>query len=887
MQLRFALDRLLRRARLDHDMEDEMRSHMRERAADLQLTGVPAAEAARQARLEFGGVEDYKEQCRETRRFHFLHGLLEDVRFGWRMLCRAPGVSLLALLCLTVGIGANAAVWSWIEGILLRPFPAVAHQERMMAVSGTYNGTAGAAGEATDVSWPDFRDLQESCTLFDAFIVDKIMGTTLGIGDRAERAVGSIVSSNYFDALGVRPVLGRGFAPAEDTGRNSHPATVISYRLWQDRFHGDPAIVGKIQLLNGVPHTIVGVAPRNFDGTFVGWAIQFWVPVSMQETFDPTGYKLEDRGSRWIEGFVVLKPGVTAQQAQAQISAASGRLAAAYPSTNRGRGVKLFPLWETPFNNAGTLLPTLGIALAVVVFVLLIACANVSNLLLARGVARRHEMTVRLAVGAKPGRLLRQLITESMLLSALAVTAGLLFAYWCRNLLIVLLPARGGRSMNLPGELDWRVLLLSAALCVVATALFGVLPALQASRADLAGSIKAESASVVGGRRRGLARWSLVLVQIALSFVLLVGAALLLHSLHNLQNMNPGFGTRNVLVTWVDLKSAGYSPNRAKDFEDQLIDRLLAVPGVGSAAFAQTAPFGYRTYSSATVAVEGYYTPPDQQPTLEYNQVGSQYFATMGIPLLSGREFTRADDETGPPVAIVNQSMAAQYWRGRDPVGSRFQVNGRWLRVVGVAKNSKYSSLTESPTAFFYVPLRQSTGGQVLNIRTSLPPQAMALTLAREIHGLDENLAPGEVITMGVQVERTMAPQRVALNMLTVFSTLALLLAAIGMYGVMSYTVSQSKRELGLRMALGAGPRDLLRLVMSHGLALTAAGVVLGAVVALASARLLGYLLYRVSPRDPLAFASALAVMMVAALGACLVPAWRAARIDPVRALRS
>ncbi|MGE5205475.1 MAG: ADOP family duplicated permease [Chlamydiota bacterium] len=884
--MRFAavLDRLFRRSRLDQDMEEEMRAHMAERTADLQRRGLPPAEAERRARIEFGGVENYKEQCRETRRFHPLHGFVEDVRFGWRMLCRTPGVSLLALLCLTVGIGANAAVWSWIEGILLRPFPAVVHQERMMAVSGTYRG---AASEATDVSWPDFRDLRERCTLFDAFIVDKIMSTTLDVGDRAQRAVGSIVSSNYFDALGVRPILGRGFLPEEEVGRNSHPVTVISYRLWQDRFHGDPAIIGKTQQLNGLPHTVVGVAPPGFNGTFVGWAIQFWVPVSMQETFDPTGYKLDDRASRWIEGFVMLKSGVTPQQAQNQISAVAARLEAAYPDSNRGRGIKLFPLWKTPFNNAGTLLPTLGIALAVVVFVLLIACANVSNLLLSRGVARRHEMTVRLAVGAKRGRLLRQLLTEALVLSTLAVTAGLLFGYWCRNLLVLLLPSRGGREMNFPGQLDWRVLSLSAVLCLVATGLFGVVPAIQASRVDLAGAIKAESASVVGGRRRGLTRWSLVLVQIALSFALLVGAALLLQSLRNLQNMSPGFSTRDVLVTGIDLKSAGYDQQRTREFEDQLLDRLSAVPGVASASFAEFAPFSYVTYASAPVAIEGFANAPGELPTLDYNQVGPGYVATMGIPLLSGREFTRADNEAGPPVAIINESMAAQYWRGRDLLGSRFQFNGRWLRVIGVAKDSKYSSLNEPPTPFFYVPLRQGTGGTILNIRTSLPPQAMALTLAREVHALDQNLAPGEVLTMGEQVARTMAPQRVALMLLTVFSILALLLAAIGMYGVMSYTVSQSRRELGLRMALGAEPRDLLRLVMSHGLALTAAGVALGAALTLGSSRLLGYLLYRVSPRDPLAFISALTIMTLAALAACLVPAVRAARTDPVRALRS
>ncbi|HSB76095.1 MAG TPA: ABC transporter permease, partial [Terriglobales bacterium] len=470
-RLRFLLDRLLRRHALDREMDEEIRSHLAERAAHLQREGVPPAEAARRARLEFGGVENYKEQCRDSRHFHLLHAFFQDLRFAGRMFRRTPGVFLLALVCLTVGIGANAAVWSWIEGILLRPFPAVAHQERMMALAGTYRGAAGGVGNSIGISWPDFLELRKGCTLFDAFIADRIVGTNLGIGNRAQRATGSVVSANYFDALGVHPILGRGFEPGEEAGRNAHPVTVISYQLWKQRFHSDPAIIGRTQLLNGVRHTIVGVAPPGFFGTFVGWPIQFWVPVAMQETFDPP-YKLEDRRARWIEGFVLLKPGITPQQAQAEISAVAGRLQQAYPLEDRARGVKLFPLWQTPFNAAGLLLPTLGIALAVVVFVLLIACANVSNLLLARGLARRHEMTVRLAVGAKRLRLLRQLLTESLLLASLALAGGLLFAYGCRNLLVSLLPARGSLTMNLPGHIDWRVLALSAALCLLSTALF-------------------------------------------------------------------------------------------------------------------------------------------------------------------------------------------------------------------------------------------------------------------------------------------------------------------------------------------------------------------------------------------------------------------------------
>src|SRR5579862_400907 len=878
---------VFRRRHLEDDLDAELRSHL-EMAVEMNLgKGMTPEDARRKALRNFGGVDQIKESFRDQRGVPMIETFLQDVRFGLRMLRRSPGFSLLAILCLTLGIGSNAAVFSWIEGILLRPFPMVAGQDRMMAITGTDRGVAGAAGEATDMSWPDLIDLQKNCKMFDWFIVDRITGTTLSIGNRAEVATGSVVSSNYFDALGIRPFLGRGFEPEEDYGRNAHPVTVISYQMWKDRFHSDPGIVGKTQMMNGMPHTIVGVAPEGFQGTFVGWAMQFWVPVSMQEKFDSSqpGYKLEDRGAHWIEGFVRLKPEVSAQQAQQEISTIAKRLEADYPATNRGRGVKLFRLWETPFNNAGTLLPTLGIAVAVVVFVLLIVCANVSNLLLVRALGRQHEMAVRLAVGAGRGRLVRQLVTEGLILATLATAGGLLVAHWCRNLLVLLL----NRSplMILPGEIDWRVVALTAGSCLVATLLFAIVPAMLASKIDLVSALKAEAAGSVGGVRKANVRSSLVLVQVALSFVLVVATGLLLESMLRMRDTNPGFSTEGVLVTGIDFNGAGYDTQRTRNFEDQLIDRLQAVPGVVSAVFARKIPFTYRAYSSAPIAVDGYIPAPDELPTVDYNEVGPAYFATMGIPLVSGREFTSDDNETALPVAIVNKTMAARYWRGQNPIGSRLQVNGRWLHVVGIAETAKYRSLREAPLPFFYVPMRQSAMGMGLTIRTSLDHETMSKALVREVHALDANLALGELIPMQEEINLSTGTQRAAVLMLAAFGSVAVFLAAIGLYGVMSYVVSQRTREVGLRMALGATPSDLLRLVMSHGLALTAGGVILGTAVALSSTRLLGYLLYRLSPRDPLAFGAAFVVMIVVGLAASFLPAWRAVRTDPVSALRS
>jgi macrolide transport system ATP-binding/permease protein len=874
---------LFRRTQVDQELQQELRDHLEQQIKVNLARGMSSEEARYSALRALGGVTQIEEQCRDTRGINTIENFLQDLRYGLRQLRRSPGFSVLAILCLTLGIGANAAVFSWIEGILFRPYPAVTHQEQLLALAGTARGESGH----TAISWPDFADLQRNCTLFDAFFVSKIMGTTLSIGDRAEVTTGSIVSANYFDAIGVHPILGRGFDPGEDSGRNAHPVTVISYQLWQGRFKGDPQIVGKTQRLNGVLHTIVGVMPQGFYGTFVGWAMQFWVPASMEENFEGGGYKLEDRGARWIEAYVRLKPGVTQAQAQQEISAVAKRLEADYPDTNRGRGIKLWPLWQTPFNNAGTLLPTLEIMLAVVVFVLLIACANVGNLLLVRSFARRHEMTVRLAIGAGRGRLVKQLLTEGLILSAFGAAGGLLVAYWCRHALVLLFPARGGVAMHLPGEIDWRVLALSAGVCLIATLLLGLVPAMQTGKIDLASALKAESAGVVGGRGRAWVRSGLVVMQVSLSFVLLVGAGLLLQSLRRIRTTSPGFSTHGVLETVVPLVSAGYDAPRAQSFQDELLERVKALPGVESAAFARMTPLSYGSFSSAPIAVDGYQAPPEEQPIVQYNEVGPDYFGTMGIPLVSGREFTRADDEKAALVAVVNETMAAQYWRGRNPIGERVQIKGRWMQVVGVARDSKYESVRETPKPFFYVPLRQNFArGAGLYIRTPLSPETMATALAREVHALDGNLALYEVITLQEQVDRSTSPQMVAVTLVGVLSGLALLLAAIGLYGVMSYAVSQSTRELGLRMALGADATNLLRLVFSRGLALTAGGVALGAAVALGMTRLLGNLLYKVSPRDPLAFGSALAVMAIASLAACFLPAWRAARTDPARALR-
>ena len=874
---------LFRPHQVDEEAREEIREHLEQQIRENIARGMSAEEARYSALRNFGGVSQIEEECRDAHGGKLLQDFTRDLRYGLRQLRRSPGFSALAILCLALGIGANAAVFSWLEGILFRPYPAVAHQERLFAVAATVQGES----RPDLLSWPDFLDLRRNCTLCEDSFVSKITGSTLNVGDHAEVTTGSIVSANYFEAIGVRPILGRGFEAGEDVGNESHPVVVISYQMWRNRFKGDRGIVGKTQRLNNIPHTIIGVAPEGFYGTFVGRAMQFWVPVSMQEAFDRGGYKLEDRGARWIESYVRLKPGVTRAQAQQQMSAMAARLQREYPATNRGRGIRLFPLWQTPFNHAGELLPDLEVMVAVVAFVLLIACANVGNLLLVRSFVRRHEISVRLAIGASRPRLLKQLLTESLLLVALGTAGGFLLAYWCRHALVLLLPAHSGSSMYLPGNIDGRVVALSAGIALLVTLIIGLVPAFETRNLDLAGSLKAESSGVVGGRGRTAVRSGLVVFQICLSFVLLVAGALLLQSLQRIRSSNPGFSTANVVVTGVSLVAAGYDVPRAKTFQDELIARLTVLPGIQSAAFAAVTPLGYATFPSTRIAVEGYQPSLDEQPEVEYNQVGPGYLATLGIPLVSGREFLRSDDGSAPLVAVVNQSMAKRYWRGEDPLGRRLQVKGRWARVIGVVADSKYESMGETPKPFFYVPLRQDFVRQPdLNIRTTRSLQSVSAAFLREVHGLDPDLALYEMITLQDQVNRSTSPQLVAVTLVSILGGLALLLAGVGLYGVMSYAVAQSKRELGLRMALGADPYDLLRLVMSRGFKLTGAGVLLGAIAALVLTGFLRNLLYGVSPHDPLVLASAVGVMLLTALAACLFPAWHAASTDPARVLR-
>jgi len=673
--------------------------------------------------------------------------LRQDLHFGFRMLRRSPVFTSIAIICLALGVGANAAVLSWTKGIVDRPFPLVRDQDRLVAVAGTAKGLT----RYDDMSWPDFMDLARSTTAFSAFFVSKITGATLTGGDRAERLVGQLVTANYFDVIGVRPILGRGFLAGEDVGRNAHPVTVISYRLWHDHFGGSATIIGSKINYNGVPHTVIGVTPDGFLGTFVGYAMQFWLPVSQQAVVDPSGYKLDDRSARWIEGFARLAPGVSLAGGQSQIDAAARRLEAEFPNDDRGRGVRILSLKENPFDNAKVLKPMLRVASIVAVLVLVIVCANIANLLLVRALARRSEVAVRRALGADPGRVVQQLLTEGLILATLGTLLGLILAYSSRNILGLFFAPRSGANLVFASDFNWGVVTTAMAIGLASTVVFALAPAVQATRVDLASALRSAAPAALSVGNRGPLRAGLVIVQVCVSVLLLIGAGLVVTSLQRLLAADPGFVTRNVTTTALNLFVAGYDTARAHRFQDQLPERLRMIGGVSSVALAGSLPFAPRPYDNGPIMVDGYEPSKDEQPTADYNRVTPDYFRTLGIPMISGRDFTSADADTSAPVAIVSRAFAQRYWPNTSALGRRLQSRGKWMQVVGVVGDIKYRSLMESPGTLFYVPLAQERSTAVSIFLRTAASNAAAGTGTRilsAIHSIDPTVSPFEILTM-------------------------------------------------------------------------------------------------------------------------------------------
>jgi predicted permease len=756
----------------------------------------------------------------------------------------------------------------------------VADQDRIV-----YFENRSYAGNAWSVSYPDFVDYKSGARSI-ALVAQDDVAVNLTTGDRAERVYGALVSGDYFDVLGVKMAMGRAFTSDEDGVPDARPVVVVGHTLWQRRFQADPDIVNRTITLNGQAYTVIGVAPAEFIGSFGGLLTEVWVPIAMQPQISGGVSRLQERGNHWFSVLGRLAPAVSREQARAELNVIATQLGAAYPNTNRGNTIRLYPMWQSPGGAAKVLGPVLMVLGAVVALVLLIACANVANLLLGRALDRRREVAIRLSLGATRGRLVRQLLTEGLILAAAGGLAGAALARWSAGLLMTFLPPVDV-PLRLPLAVDGRVLLFTFAVTALTAILFGLVPALQGSRADVATALKEEPGTSSGNRRKAKLRGALVVAQVALSVVLLVGAGLFVQSLRNAQHADTGFNTTNVLLAGLDLFPSGYTPDTGLQFYGRLLERTSALPGVRAASLARRVPINLGGRSQYGVVVEGYQAAPDEDMSIEYNNVSPDYFRTLDIALVRGRDFTPADRGATGQVLIVNETMARRFWPGQNPIGRRVRVDDEWLSVVGVARDITYHQLVEAPQACMYLPLLSAyRPDTVLHVRTSGDPTAVAGSVRDVVKSIDPQLVLYDVKPMSVHLRLGVFVQRIAGILLGLFSLLALVLATVGLFGVVSYLAGQRRHEMGVRMALGARPSDVLALVVRHGLGLAGLGLALGVVAAAGFTRLVAGQLHGISPTDPSTFLAVGTFILAVAALASYGPARRASRLDPVRTLR-
>ncbi len=823
--------------------------------------------------------------------------LLQDFRYGCRMLLNNPRFTAVAVLTLGLAIGASTTVFSWIDTVLLHPFPGVAKPNELLAFE-----TTRADGESVENSYLDFRDYRDNLKSISGLAAFRPVPLNIGEADHAERVFGMMVSGNYFDVLGVKASRGRVFLPQEyGDVEGAFPVVVISDRLWRTRFNADPQIAGKTLRVNQHEMTIVGITPPDFHGSMAGFSFDMWVPVVMQRELQNIDLLLKDRNTRQLYGLARLKPGVTAEQARQEIAELARQIAKGSPDTNQGTSATLVPLWQSRAGVGRVLLAPLRILAAVCLVVLLIACANVANLLLARLVARRKDFSLRLALGARRIRLVRQILAESLLLAAGGALAGAALATWMSGSIRYLLPPNGSGPVALDVHLNVQALAFTVLLCVVTALVAGAAPALHCLRANLDDSLKESGRSTTAGQSSHRLRSLLVISEVSLALVALIGAGLFIRAFALTRTIDPGFEPSNVLVSSFYLATNGYNLDQRKEFCRRLREQLEPGPGVTAVTYADGAPLGVLGSWWEPIEVQGYVPATGENMKIDRNVVAPGYFSLMHIPLLEGRDFTEQDDNNHhPDVMIVTSEFQRHFLGTGNPIGRQVRGWGRWFSVVGVVKDIKDRSLTESPKPFFYAPFRQVYREDMnlfVFVRTAGNP-SQAIGLVRQaVKAIDPNVIIFESVPMVDYMGASWFAQKIVASMLGVLGALALLLAALGLYSVMSYSVTQRTHEIGVRMALGAQRTDVLMMVLRRGMALTATGLVVGIGVTLIlvsrfvgaaanSAMGSGGPLLAAGLSNPLIYLGAAAFLSVIAAMASYIPARRATKVDPMVALR-
>lgn len=810
--------------------------------------------------------------------------LWQDIRYGLRRLARSPGFASIAILSLALGIGANTAIFSLVNTILLRPLP-VERPEELVALHVTSRNEKMLA-----FSYPTYIDFRDRNDVLSGLLVTRFAPMSLSRGGVNERVWGYLVSGNYFDVLGVKPFLGRAFLPEEDRTRLTHPVAVISHGFWQRRFGGDRSIVGGEILLNGHPFKVIGVTPEGFKGTDLIYEPEIWTPMSMLGWIEPGADWLDRRGTQNIFATGRLKPGVSREQAEASLNLLSDQLAREYPETNEGQRIMLTPPGMIVPTLRGAFISFAWIMMGTVALVLLIACANLAALLLARATERRREIAIRLSLGASRSRLIRQLLTESVILSLAGGIAGVLLAYWLIDLIVSLRPPINF-PLTIDLALDSRVLLFSLLASLATGIIFGLAPALQSTKADLVPALKDETG--IGGYRKSRLRSGLLVAQIALSLVLLVAAGLVVRALGQVRALDPGFEIENGFMMSFDLGLQGYDRARGENFSRELVERVKAMPGVRSASLANFVPLSLN-YSSVNVLVEG--AEPKRGaniPSAMYSSIDLGYFETMGLRILAGRDFNEQDRPGSTLVVIVNETFVRQLLPEaktlEEAIGRRFRtgVGGRVWEIAGVAEDGKYFSIGESYQPFVYFAMRQEYEPYMTLLVRAAGDERMVMAGVRsELQRMDGTLPVFDLKTFEQHLGLSLFPARVAAGLLGAFGLVALLLAGLGIYGVTSYSVAQRTREIGIRLALGAGRREVIVMIVRHAMLLAFVGIAIGMAGAFSVTRFMSAVLYGVSATDLLTFTSVPLLLAGIVFFAGYIPARRAARIDPMRALR-